>query len=49
MRETCFCERSGELEDREPVLDALGQGATAAGGSARSRVGDPMRKNEGDA
>ena len=21
MRETCFCGRSGELEDREPILD----------------------------
>jgi hypothetical protein len=25
MRETCFCGRSGELEDREPVLDARGR------------------------
>ena len=22
MRESCFCGRSGQLEDREPVLDA---------------------------
>jgi hypothetical protein len=22
MRESCFCGRSGELEDREPILDA---------------------------
>jgi hypothetical protein len=22
MRETCFCGRSGELEDREPILDS---------------------------
>ncbi len=25
MRENCFCGRSGELEDREPVLDAQGR------------------------
>jgi hypothetical protein len=25
MRETCFCGRSGELEDRQPVLDARGR------------------------
>jgi hypothetical protein len=25
MRETCSCGRSGELEDREPVLDAVCQ------------------------
>jgi hypothetical protein len=24
MRETCFCGRSGELEDRDPVLDTGG-------------------------
>jgi diadenosine tetraphosphatase ApaH/serine/threonine PP2A family protein phosphatase len=24
MRETCFCGRGGELEDREPVLDTRG-------------------------
>jgi hypothetical protein len=24
MRESCFCGRSGELEDREPILDAQG-------------------------
>ncbi len=24
MRETCFCGRSGELENREPVLDTRG-------------------------
>jgi hypothetical protein len=26
MLESCFCGRSGELEDREPVLDAGGRG-----------------------
>jgi hypothetical protein len=25
MRESCFCGRGGELEDREPVLDATGR------------------------
>jgi hypothetical protein len=25
MRESCFCGRNGELEDREPVLDARGR------------------------
>lgn len=25
MREICYCGWSGELEDREPVLDALGR------------------------
>jgi hypothetical protein len=25
MRERCYCGRSGELEDREPVLDAPGR------------------------
>jgi hypothetical protein len=25
LRESCFCGRSGELEDREPVLDAKGR------------------------
>jgi hypothetical protein len=24
MRESCFCGRSDELEDREPILDAQG-------------------------
>jgi hypothetical protein len=24
MRESCFCGRRGELEDREPILDAQG-------------------------
>ena len=24
MRESCFCGRKGELEDREPILDARG-------------------------
>jgi hypothetical protein len=25
MRESCFCGREGELEDREPILDARGR------------------------
>jgi hypothetical protein len=25
MRESCFCGRNGELEDREPILDARGR------------------------
>jgi hypothetical protein len=25
MRESCFCGRSGELEDREPILDGQGR------------------------
>ncbi len=25
MRESCYCGRKGELEDREPILDALGR------------------------
>ena len=25
MRESCFCGREGELEDREPILAARGQ------------------------
>lgn len=25
MRESCFCGRKGDLEDREPILDARGR------------------------
>ena len=25
MRESCFCGRNGELEDREPILDVRGR------------------------
>jgi hypothetical protein len=25
VRESCFCGRDGELEDREPILDARGR------------------------
>jgi hypothetical protein len=50
MREICYCGREGELEEREPVLDAKGRwlteetalvvwGEASTGGSARDRVG----------
>jgi hypothetical protein len=30
MRESCFCGRSGELQDREPVLELEGGGSFGA-------------------
>ena len=27
MREACFCDRTGEIEDRDPILDAGGRWA----------------------
>jgi len=36
MREACFCGRSGELEDREPVFDREDTGSFAAPPAATS-------------
>lgn len=31
MQEVCYCGRSGEIEDREPVMDADGRSALECG------------------
>ncbi len=40
MKESCFCGRTGEVEDREPVLNRDGRRVFRCPGEAYGRVDD---------